>query len=201
MIYPNQILAKLSIFKRFKHYISRFLFNYFYATNDNLSGDLIVPVIKRYPKSVLLIKDFYLTSAPTKNDVSNQTELLILSGSDCASSKELTFLYNDIIDHAIKIGIKVTIKDHPNEDSRLNLRREGVENVSPSIPSELIEDKFSVIVGIASAAMIRFGPRSFSVVNLLSTMSDHDKKQRSSYIKSLNQSVNFPYTIDEIFSN
>jgi hypothetical protein len=95
----------------------------------------------------------------------------------------------------------VTIKDHPNEDSRLNLRREGVENVSPSIPSELIEDKFSVIVGIASAAMIRFGPRSFSVVNLLSTMSDHDKKQRSSYIKSLNQSVNFPYTIDEIFSN
>ena len=200
MSYPNQILKKLPLTKRFKHYVSTLLFRYLHATNDNLNGDLVVPVIRWYPKSILLMKDFYLTSAPVENDLDNNTELLILSGSDCASPKELTSLYYQIIDRAIQLGFNVTIKDHPNEENRLNLKRDGVENISHSIPCEILDDKFSIVIGIASAAMVRFGSRSVSLVNLLSTMSDNDKEQRSSYISSLNRSVKFPYSIDEIFN-
>lgn len=181
-----------------KHCFLSVFFKYYYSTNNDLDGDLIVPVVRYYPKSILKLNDIKLTKNSSNTINPKDSEMLILVGSDCASSKELISLYNCIIDRALDKGFKVSIKDHPNEDARLNLERHDVQVIHPKIPCELIEDSFSIIIGTASAAMIGFGSRSISVINLLESMSDLDKTQRINYIRSLNELVKFPASVDEI---
>ena len=192
---------KKNFFAAFKQCLLTTIFKYYYATNDDLSGDLIVPVVRYYPKSISSLSNIQLSQNFTSIKLHSGSEMLILCGSDCASSAELKVLYNSIIDRALKNDFKVSIKDHPNEDARLNLQRSDVQIIPPKIPCELLEDKYAMIIGTASAAMIGFGSRSVSVINLLKSMNTLDKTQRINYISSLNEAVKFPTSVGEIFEN
>lgn len=194
------LFARLGFTKGLKCFFQSALFKYYYTSNDGLDGDLIVSAAKFYPKSILPVSDLHLQVVPPTNIRSKLPKLLILTGSDCVKSEELINLYNDIIDTAINLGFEILIKNHPNPEVRLNFHRDEAEVISPTIPCELLNDDFSIVIGTASAAMVGFGSRSVSVINLLKTMSLDDKNQRELFLRSLNPLAKFPKNLIDIFN-
>ena len=194
------LFAKLGIIKGLRCLFQSTLFKYYHTSNDSLDGELIVSVVRLYPKSIAF-SDLRLQVVSPTSIRSKLPKLLILAGSDCVKSEELINLYNDIIDTAINLGFKIHIKNHPNPEVRLNFHRDEAEVISPTIPCELLNDDFWVVIGTASAAMARFGPRSISVINLLETMDLDDKRQRKAFLRSINPLAKFPKNLNSIFYN
>jgi hypothetical protein len=190
---------ELSIFSAIKKVIFSLFFKYHYVTNDKKNGLLIVPRIRCYPNSVIVSCNSELHS--TSQNVQNHTslELLILSGTDAASTEELREVYTAVMNKAVMLGYRVSIKEHPNPDCRLNMQFEGAGIINPIIPIELIDDTFTLVVSTASAAMARYGNRSTSIIELLQSMKNDDKQQRIQYIQSLNPMVRCAEDIDSVF--
>ena len=175
------------------------LFNYYYFTMGDKKGIEFVPVIKKYPKSILVRNESMIFPKLYNKSKEKFKKILILAGTDCASSQELIEVFNNIIKKALEFKYIVAIKNHPNIESRINLNIKDVDIIDPLIPAEILEDDFTIVVGIASAAMATFGHRSVSILNLLRSISDEDRKIRIEFIKELNKSVRLINNIHEIF--
>ncbi|MDB2603330.1 hypothetical protein N9Y59_01635 [Planktomarina temperata] len=194
------LFARLGLIKGLECLFQSTLFKYYHTSNDGLDGDLIVSAARLYPKSIA-ISDLHPQVVPPSSIRSKLPKLLILTGTDCVKSEEIINLYNDIIDIGINLNFEILIKNHPNPEVRLNFHRDEAEVISPTIPCELLNDDFTIVIGIASAAMARFGPRSISVINLLETMDLDDKRQRKAFLRSVNPLAKFPKNLNSIFDN
>jgi hypothetical protein len=188
-----------SFFVASKMSLYSILFNYYYFTNGDKKGIEFVPVIKKYPKSILIRNESKIIPNLYNKTKLKIKKILILAGTDCASSQELIEVFDNIIRKALEFKYIVAIKNHPNVESRINLNIKEVEIIDPLIPAEILEDDFTIVVGTASAAMVTFGHRSVSILNLLSTISDEDRKIRIEFIQELNKSVKLINNINEIF--
>jgi hypothetical protein len=179
--------------------VLRFLFRFGYAINDHKDGIIFAPIIRKYPRSIITETCTEITPSSKGKDSIKGNRLLILSGSDCASSEEMISIYTAIALKAMSMDYKVAIKDHPNQNSRLNFIFQESEIINPALPVEIMEDNYSLVVGTASAAMAIFGSRAISIANLLGSMSCEDKIQRINYIQSLNPEVRIAKDIEDIF--
>jgi hypothetical protein len=178
--------------------ISKIFFNYYYFRNDSGVGLMFLPVIKNYPKSIIVINESAIK--PNKTDAIDQKRMLIIGGTDLADTTELIDIYKKIIDIAVPMGYEVWFKDHPNHLTSLNVNFENTKIIPSQIPLEIINLQFSVVVGTASAAMIGYGSSAVSICKLINSMSEEDAELRINYLLSHNPDARVIDHIDLIFS-
>lgn len=178
--------------------ISRLFFNYHQFRSDSGSGLMFLPVFKKYPKTIVILNESEIK--PRKIEVvSHQRTMLIVGGTDLADTRELIILYEKIIDKAIQMGYEVFYKDHPNDLARLNINFENAKAIPAQIPLEIMDMKFSIVLGTASAAMFGYGVSAVSICKLIDSMNELDKKLRINYLLSHNPGARIVEHIDEIF--
>ena len=133
---------------------------------------------RRYPRSIIS-KDAFnsnekffgiqrLVSMPTN-------KILFVLGKTFGEDRIQVKIFRRLISMAHSSGYITYTKDHPNPSYRLNSQFEYAIDCDPLIPVEVIGDDFDYVVGASSSALLHFGDKSISIVNLMSTnMSIHD---------------------------
>ena len=178
------------------------LFWVYACLNDGGKDLLYVPVIRRYPVSMQCCEESALTSASvgaaTASHAHSDT-VLFLVGTDSVETSSLRRVYDALIQAVRSSGCRVDVKDHPNQNGRLNLAIDGpdVALLDPALPAELLDKGYRCAVGVASAALVTFGQRAISIVDLLDDMEDDVKALRRRYLLSLNPQIVFVTSIEQ----
>lgn len=178
------------------------LFWVYACPNDACDGMLHVPAIRHYPSSMQCSDESELIStsvgAPTASHADSDT-MLFLVGTEPVETSSLRRMYEVLIQAVRSSGFRVDVKDHPNQDARLNLTIDDpdVTLLDPTLPAELLHKGYRCAVGVGSAGLVTFGPRAISIVDLLDDMEDEVKALRKRYLLSLNPQTVFVTSIEQ----
>jgi|GEM_PF-6491631 len=164
--YPSKKLVKimqlLKVLEKFKFYRS-----------TQLEGKPEFGVtFKQYPKSIECIEQ-NLEQMP--NPKRKSKKILLLVSVSIGTSIEVRNVYLNIIRIANEAGFRCYVKDHPNSRFRLQLNGEGWTQLDASVPVELLNDDYFVIIGLNSTALGRYTDRAFSIINLVNGLAEVDK--------------------------
>lgn len=130
--------------------------------------------LKKYPNSIVS-KDVSfvrkITSSGSERCDGFSKKVLFITSKSFVSDAVQIELYMNLLDIAHTEGYGCYIKDHPNPIYRLNITSESATNYDPLMPSELLGQDFHIVVGVSSTALLAYGRRSISLLNILPTMS------------------------------
>ena len=154
--------------------------------------------LKKYPYKVI-VKKFKILIKNIK--VKNKKILFVLSREFCDNS-ETVKIYKKISTIFKKKGYKTYFKDHPNENSRLNVNLSKITKINPNKPFELIENNFDYLVGCGSTPLSYKGSRSISIIRLIKSYKKREAKSRIDHMKSIydGKKINFPVKIRDIIN-
>ena len=180
-------------------------FQYYRGDSDNNAGYFYVQVANTYPASidkheVAESSDTLSAARLERGRHAGGRKILLLLGQDVADTLELKKTYSRVIELATAQGFLCYIKDHPARTARLNLMHESVSTIDPQMPVELLEDDFSLIIGMASTGLLHFGARAVSIINLMSASEPSVSARRKAHLLSLKGSavVSFPTSFEEL---
>ena len=170
-------------------------FKFYKYTAGNNEGEKYIWSCINYNTNIKRYKINQINFNNKKNIKSKiiENKVLFIVGTEPVDNQSLILLYNKLIKIFMKKKIKVYIKDHPNEDVRLNKKNLLLgEEIPPHIPVELLDDNYKLIVGCASTALISFEDRAYSILDI-SKISDKEKKLRKKHLFSMpnGKKINF----------
>lgn len=163
---------------------------------DNDAGSGIVWSCIYYNKNIKInslqvsekIKSSYF-----KSDSKKIKNCLFLIGTDMVRSDNLIKIFKKLIKIFTDYDFKIYIKDHPNENNRLDLNGELKGNIiPPHVPVELIEDNFLFVIGCASSGLLNFKNRAYSIL-FCTEMTSKNALLRKKHLVSLPGGVNLNF--------
>jgi hypothetical protein len=180
-------------------------FQYYRGDSDNNAGYFYVQVANSYPVSiekheVAESNDILSAARLERGRTVGGRKILLLCGQDVVDTLELKKTYSRVIELATAQGFICYLKDHPALTARLNLMDESVSTIDPHMPVELLEDDFSLIIGMASTGLLHFGDRAVSIINLLPAGEPSVSDRRKAHLLSLDGAavVSFPASFEEL---
>jgi len=198
-VFPTK-LHRLICFLRLKDW-----FDFYRGENENNEGYFFVHSIKSYPISITRntveeSRQFLIESISQNKNFSHLKKIIILCGRDIVDDIELTQVFSNIIDLARSFGYTCFLKDHPSAVGRLNFFNEHSEVIDPSIPFELIEDDFTLVIGVASTALLHFSSRAISILKLFPLANKSACARRIAHLVNLpgGDLVRFPRSLEEL---
>jgi hypothetical protein len=129
------------------------------------------------------------------------SKILFLAGRDSIDDRILYEKYQCLISMSQIKGYCCYVKDHPNESGRLNFYSEGVEIIDPSIPVELLDNDYSLVVGVASTGLVPFRERAVSIIDWIG-MTPKAHKFRKAHLLEIpgGEDIKFIKSLDEFAS-
>ena len=163
-------------------------FTIYKYTKGNNDGFNIIHSCIKYNNNIIINKTRTTNSLRynhSKFIKTTQKKALLIIGTEPVSNTVLIKKFNYFVTIFKRIGFEIDIKDHPNKAVRLNNENKIKGNIlNPYIPVELIKDDYDVVIGCASTGLLKFGKRSYSIIDMLD-MSDQEKKMRKIHLLSL----------------
>lgn len=153
-------------------------FRFYHSPEVGGSKPEYVISAKSYPLSIIskdvqYSRELISNSAEGKNITSNR--ILFITGKTFLADAVQIKLYLKLIDIAYLKGYTCHIKDHPNPIYRLNISSDRATSYDPVTPSELLEEDFHLVVGVSSTALLAYGERSISLIDMLPEVSYDDR--------------------------
>jgi len=105
---------------------------------------------------------------------SSEDSLLLLLGKSMVSDAEQIKIFTDIVEFATAHSLTCYIKDHPNPYFRLGFSHHQAVTIDPEMPSELLSNNFSWVVGSSSTSLLNYGDRAISVIEMFEGASEED---------------------------
>jgi len=109
--------------------------------------------------------------------------VLLIAGTEAVPDEELRQIYRTIIGMARDYGYRVIVKDHPL--SPLNIDVGDCDVIDAFLPVELLDESFTVSIGVASTGLLAVGGRKVSLVNVLESMPPKVKRMRMQHLQAL----------------
>lgn len=180
-------------------------FQYYRGDLDNNEGYFFVQAAKAYPASITthevaesraILAAARIGGAPH----GGEKKILLLCGRDVADDLELKRIYSQVIEQATSLGFTCYLKDHPAQHARLNLLHENACMIDPAMPLELVEDDFTLAIGVASTGLLHFSTRAISIIKLLPLGEEGASIRRIAHLVSMpgGEAVQFPEDLHEL---
>ncbi len=109
--------------------------------------------------------------------------VLLITGTEPVPDDDLRATYLALIDVAIAEGYAVHIKDHPL--AKLGVPSAACIHVDPTLPIELITERFAFAIGVASTGLMGAGDRKLSILDMLNSMPDEARRMRREHLLAL----------------
>lgn len=197
--FPKQ---KISTFLRTLGLVNRFRF-YMCPPIGSGPAEYVISS-KEYPKSIKCMDVSYsrtIVAAETEilHDDSKDLLILFIIGKSFVDDKTQTRYFSSLIDVAYSNGYACHIKDHPNPIYRLNLMSNKAITLDPLIPSELLDFNYKYIVGLSSSALLSYGDRAFSLLDMIKEINSSDRELLFDHFEkaSPGNSIKYPKSIEE----
>lgn len=180
-------------------------FHYYRGDLDNNEGYFFVQAAKAYPASIATheVTESRAILAGARiggTPLGGEKKILLLCGRDVADDLELKRIYSQVIEQATSLGFTCYLKDHPAQHARLNLLHEDVCMIDPALPLELVDDDFTLAIGVASTGLLHFSTRAISIIKLLPVGEDGASIRRIAHLVSVpgGAAVQFPENLEEL---
>lgn len=181
------------------------LFHYYRGDLDNNEGYFFVQAAKAYPASITThevteSRAILLATRIEGGAHGGEKKILLLCGRDVVDDLELKRIYSQVIEQAISLGFTCYLKDHPAQHARLNLLHENACMIDPAMPLELVEDDFTLAIGVASTGLLHFSTRAISIIKLLPLGEEGASIRRIAHLVSMpgGAAVQFPENLEEL---
>lgn len=180
-------------------------FHYYRGDLDNNEGYFFIQVAKAYPASITthevtesraILAAARIGGAPH----GGERKILLLCGRDVADDLDLKRTYSQVIEQATSLGFRCYLKDHPAQHARLNLLHENACMIDPAMPLELVDDDFTLAIGVASTGLLHFSTRAISIIKLLPVGDDGASIRRIAHLVNMpgGAAVQFPENLEEL---
>lgn len=153
--------------------LSRFFTLYYSPPVGGNPGEYSLSV-KAYPSSIVSHPVSYAGEASGESSAGSRAAsraILLLTGKALSTDDEQITLFRAIVEIAAKSGFRCDVKDHPNPYFRLGFKGKNTTLIDPEMPSELLDDDYSLIIGTSSTGLLGYGNRAFSIVEMLQSLS------------------------------
>jgi len=114
-------------------------------------------------------------------------KIIFLLGSDNCEDRELVILFDSILQDLLNLGYQCYFKNHPRHNARLRIDKsrllKKIIQIDPEIPVESIEDDFLCAIGVGSIALLHFGTRGISILNLINFFSNEVRENKEIHLK------------------
>ncbi|WP_320667181.1 hypothetical protein [Prochlorococcus sp. MIT 1307] len=165
-------------------------FDIFFLPKDNNKNSNVrftaTLACKHYPRTkVCYPKDFYSKIEINKSKV-KKDRVLVLTGTDICTNKELKYLMEYVVDYLLKTSIKVSLKGHPSSENINIYNSEKCELLDKSIAMETLNtESYSLVIGMGSTLLSRFPKRAICLLKLCKSVSTIDINKKIQHITSL----------------
>lgn len=102
--------------------------------------------------------------------------ILLVGGTEPVPDEDLRRLYTAVVEIGRAEGYDVFFKDHPIHG--MGFESKSCAAIDPALPMELVTDRFSFSIGVASTAIFGVGDRKLSIMNLLEAMPEPVRQVR-----------------------
>lgn len=102
--------------------------------------------------------------------------ILLIGGTEPVPDEDLRRLYTAVVEIGRAEGYDVFFKDHPIHG--MGFESKSCAAIDPALPMELVTDRFSFSIGVASTAIFGVGDRKLSIMNLLEAMPEPVRQVR-----------------------
>ena len=125
-------------------------------------------------------------------------QVILITGTEPVPDNDLRKIYLALIDIATGEGYKVFVKDHPI--TQLRVPCETCTHFDPSLPIELVKDRFDFAIGVASTGLFAVGDRKLSILTLLDAMPDNARRMRRKHLIALpgGERIEFVAGLEEV---
>lgn len=135
---------------------------------------------KEYPRTiksqdVLYSRKLISLAVKVLNHAPTELKILYVTGKSFIDDETQVRYYLSLIDIARSKGYVCHIKDHPNPLYRLNLISDKSVTFDPLMPSELLDEDYKYVVGVSSTALLAYGDRAVSLLNLIKEITPADR--------------------------
>lgn len=207
--YPQVSLASrkrvgihdLTLLPRFKYLMLSRWFDIYKTPRDNVPGQCYysyaVKSELRPIVSAVVTSDF---SAQT-SCINKAVKAVIICSTDVIPSDILRKEYQKVANRLLSDGVPVSIKDHPNSSSRLNLEIDGAKVLDPTLPFECTSpDDYSLFIGLASTTLHFCRPfgHVISIAYLLPNQYAALLEERLTHLTSLGTTPLTPKDLSEL---
>lgn len=154
-----------------------YFFHHAQCTDDGGKVSLRIPVLKEKFKKKWIVSPPYHTTVPRSKFSYNQStkintftnNVLILCATEPVNNQQQLLIYNKIIEIYVTNNFTVSFKDHPRNNARLGLENSLATEINPLIPSQLLVEKYDVVIGAFSTSLAEvFGiKRTISIGKLM----------------------------------
>jgi hypothetical protein len=120
-------------------------------------------------------------------------KILFLTGQSYACEAEINSVYDRALHAAFENGFACHIKDHPNPKNRLNITDPRATWLDPLMPAELLQDDYKYVVGMTSTALVTYGERSISMLELVDSISENDKERCKEHFRAICTELNINF--------
>ena len=140
-----------------------------HSSNINYHG--IIWSIKKYNRNVKMfnIQD---SKIRIKEITTKNRKALILISKDVFLDDDMNNVLTKAIEILKNINIKLYIKNHPNSSSRLFFKSDFVTELDPTVPFELLDQKYLFTLAFYSTSLIRTNSHAISLVYLVKNKPD-----------------------------
>lgn len=189
------ILAKTRLYKRFKFFFS--------PSVGNNEAEYVMQY-NRYPKSVKVFPVTYSrTILEEKNEnlvETSSNRVLLLLGKGMVSDENQREVYSSVRNILKKYSFECYSKDHPNPKFRLNLDIDNIKPIQSELPIELFGLKFSWVIGFSSTALINYGNRGISILNLINGIDKQEYDLVKKHFDEIepNHGIHYPLNLIEL---
>jgi len=172
-----------------------------YLTNSGQDNSYCYS-LRTYPKSII---GHNISSRNSSSQVTKSKKVLFIVGNDF-QNEEILILLKEIINQLLINKYTCFIKDHPREEVRLNITNQfsqySLEILDPNRPVELLLDDYLFVIGSSSTALLYFGNRAISLINLMSHIDIKTLKYQKKHLVSMpgGEQINFIEQKNEIFN-
>lgn len=153
------------------------LFSYYYSPSVGQNPDEYSLTFTRYHDSITCYDVSYSRGLVDRGNSQifpdNRTILLLLGKSRVADVEQVK-IFTDIVEFAVAHGFTCYTKDHPNPYFRLEFTHEKAVALDPGMPSELLPNDYTWVIGSSSTSLLNYGDRAISVVEMFSGTSIED---------------------------
>lgn len=176
----NDYFVKGSFWKKFFIFFwMRKIFN----CHKLISNDSYCFAIKEYPKSTK-VNEISSRKSIKNHNIKSKKVLLIIDSS--FRQVNVMSIMQKIIKLLLVNGYDCEMKDHPRKIERFEIKDEfsdfQVKEINPQMPIELMDDKYCAAIGLYSTALLFFGDRAISIINLLNEFGSEYEYQKKHFI-------------------
>jgi hypothetical protein len=179
------------------------LFTVHKLISDRTNSESFVYSLDAYPKTIYKYKiSSRLRHYQDKN--SKSKKVLFIIGSDNCQDGDLILLLEGIVKMLFSKGYECIFKDHPRKNARLNIGGKfslySVKFIEPKNSVELLDDDYVCAIGVASTALVFFGNRAISLIDLMKCMPIEIRRSKKQHLLTIpdGKYINFIKHKDEI---